>query len=129
MSARPTGRRLLRLFPAQWRDRYGEEVADLLGGSRRPVRDRLDLLRVLPGEHMLALSERRDLVRWLPIIAAAAILLGLVGAIQVIPDLQDGWVEIPGHWWSTLAVLPGLIGLGLAVIVVAVRRSRRRTRG
>jgi hypothetical protein len=129
MSARPAGRRLLRLFPVQWRDRYSEEVADLIGGSRRPVRDRLDLLRVLPGEHVLALSERRDLVRLLPIVAAACIALGIVGAVRVIPDLQDGWVEIPGHWWSTVAVLPGVIGLGLAVAAVAARRSRRRTRG
>jgi hypothetical protein len=124
MSARPAaGRWLLRLFPAQWRKRYGDEVADLLGGSRRPIRDRLDLLRVLPGEHVLALSERRDLVRWLPLLAAACIALGLTGAILVIPDLQDGWVEIPGHWWSTLAVVPALVGVGLAVIAVGARRS------
>jgi len=129
MSARPiAGRWLLRLFPARWRNRYGDEVADLLGGSRRPIRDRLDLLRVLPGEHVLALSERRDLVRWLPILAAACIALGLAGAILVIPDLQDGWVEIPGHWWSTLAVVPALVGVGFAVIAVGSRRSRRRTR-
>ena len=128
MSARPIVR-LLRLFPAQWRDRYGEEVTDLLGGSRRPVRDRLDLLRVLPGEHVFALSERRNLVRWFPILTAALIVLGLVGAVQVIPDLQDGWVEIPGHWWSSLAVLPGLIGVGLAVVAIAARWSRRRAGG
>jgi hypothetical protein len=129
VSAQPAGRRLLRLFPAQWRDRFGEEVADLLGGSRRPIRDRLDLLRVLPGEHLLALSERRDLVRWLPILATTCIALGLVGAIKVVPDLQDGWVEVPGHWWSTLAVLPGVIGVGLAVVAIAVWWSRRRARG
>ena len=129
MSARPAGQRLLRLFPGRWRDRYGAEIADLLGGSPRPVRDRLDLLRVLPGEHVLALSERRNLVRWLPIIAAALIALGLVGAVQVTPDLQDGWVGIPGHWWSTFAVLPGLAGVGLAVVAVAAWWSRRRARG
>jgi hypothetical protein len=67
-------------------------------------------------------------VRWLPILAAACIALGLAGAILVIPDLQDGWVEIPDHWWSTLAVVPALVGVGLAVIAVGARRSRRRTR-
>lgn len=127
-TARAAGRRLLRLFPAGWRDRYDEEVADLLGGSTRPVRDRLDLLRALPGEHVLALSERRDLMRWLPALAALFIAVGVVGAAQVIPQLKDGWVEIPGHWWSTLAVLPGVIGLGLAAAAIATRWSRRRAR-
>jgi len=124
--ARPP--RLLRLFPASWRDRYGEEVADLLQRSPQPVRDRIDLTRSLPGEHMLALAERRELMRWLPATAAVLVALGVGGAFWATLRLEDGWVEIPGHWWSTLAVLPGVLGLGLAAVAVAVTASRTRAR-
>jgi hypothetical protein len=109
---------LLRLFPRGWRDRYADEVRELLRDSPRPVRDRLDLLRSVPGEQLLAVRSsprlRRVLVRSLWVIAAALIAVGVLGGFWVTPQLKDGWVEIPGHWWSTLAVLPAVIGVGVA---------------
>jgi hypothetical protein len=37
--------RLLRLYPATWRERYAEEVADLLAARPPSLADRLDLIR------------------------------------------------------------------------------------
>ena len=37
-------RALLRLFPRRFRDRYGDEIADLMRHSDRPARDVADLL-------------------------------------------------------------------------------------
>ena len=36
---------LLRLYPAAWRDRYLDEVSDLLAERPPSLRDRLDLMR------------------------------------------------------------------------------------
>jgi hypothetical protein len=47
MSAARTTHRLLRLFPPAWRERYGEELADLIvesSGGRVPWRTRLDVI-------------------------------------------------------------------------------------
>lgn len=36
---------LLRIYPAAWRERYGDEMAELIDGQRLSLRDSLDLLR------------------------------------------------------------------------------------
>jgi hypothetical protein len=45
-------RLLLRLFPAQWRKRYGEEFAALLKDQPRPHRHWLDVVRCLIAAHV-----------------------------------------------------------------------------
>lgn len=58
-------------------------------------------------------------------LAGVLVVAGIVGGAWATPRLQDGWVEIPGHWWSTLAVLPAVVGVGLAALAF---RSGRRAR-
>ena len=64
-------------------------------------------------------------MRSLPALAVVLIVAGILGGAWATPRLQEGWVEIPGHWWSTLAVLPAVVGTGLAALAF---RSRRRAR-
>ena len=64
-------------------------------------------------------------MRSLPALAVVLIVAGILGGAWATPRLQEGWVEIPGHWWSTLAVLPAVVGAGLAALAF---RSRRRAR-
>ena len=42
---------LLRFYPARWRERYGEEIADLLATEPPSVRSAVDLLRGLIDAH------------------------------------------------------------------------------
>ena len=42
---------LLRFYPARWRERYGEEIADLLATEPPSVRRAVDLLRGLIDAH------------------------------------------------------------------------------
>jgi hypothetical protein len=108
---------VLRLLPAQWRARYGGEVSDALAHSRRPLRDLLDVTRLA-----VELHGRELTMRPLWIVAAALVALGLAGAAWATPQLADGVAEIPGHWWSTLAVMPLVVGLALAAGLVWWRR-------
>ena len=43
---------LLRFYPARWRERYGEEIADLLATEPPSVRRAVDLLRGLIDAHL-----------------------------------------------------------------------------
>lgn len=115
---------LIRLFPREWRRRYGDEITDLLASSNHPWRDRADVLAAA----IAARAERITAVRNVRLTAAALVVLGVLGGFWATPRLSDGPREIPGHWWSTLAVLPAVIGLGLAVaawIHAGSRRSKR----
>lgn len=116
---------LLRLFPEQWRAAYGEEVAEMLTASRSPWRDRADLLRAagVRGRQLAdLLTERKDHVRYLGVVGLGLIALGLGGVWWAVPRLAHGLVEIPQHWWSTLAVLPLIAGTALAVVAWWPRR-------
>jgi len=58
MRAARTGRRLLRLYPAGWRARYGDElealIVDASGGGRVPWRTRADVVRAAARERAAA---------------------------------------------------------------------------
>jgi hypothetical protein len=120
---------LLRLFPRAWRAAYGAEVADMLARSRRPWRDRADLLRAAVearGDRVdELLEERMDTLRNLRIVAAGLVALGLAGGVWATGQLRDGVLEIPLHWWSTLAVLPLLAGIALGAVAWWPRRRSR----
>jgi hypothetical protein len=48
-----------------------------------------------------------------------SLLLSIAGAIGVAwsaGQLTNGLVEIPGHWWSSLMVAPGFVGVDLLVL-------------
>jgi len=57
------------------------------------------------------------------LVGAILVIAGTVGVAWSAPQLTHGLVEIPGHWWSTLASAPLLVGA-----VILVMRLRRRTR-
>lgn len=48
-------------------------------------------------------------------IAVLLMVVGLVGAFVTSGQLTNGWVEIPMHWWSTLATAPLFVGVLLMV--------------
>ncbi len=107
---------LLRLYPRAWRERYGEEVLDLLASSHRPVRDSADWP---PGPSPCAPA------MWPPGCAATAgppsswVVIGLQGLLWSVPQLQEGIVEVPMHWWSSLAASPLVAGLAMLVLSFA----------
>jgi hypothetical protein len=45
--------------------------------------------------------------------AIVSVVLGAAGLGWAVSELQDGLTEVPQHWWSTLATLPLLLGVGI----------------
>lgn len=120
--------RLLRLFPREWRERYGREVEEALEHSTRPARDRFDLVRA-------AVSIRRQDVEravrrvGLGALSGAALLLaGAAGVWWSQANLSEGIGEIPRHWWSAAACLPLAAAALLAAWSSAGRLRNRRRR-
>jgi hypothetical protein len=65
--------------------------------------------------------------RMILVIGLALMVLGIMGAVWSSIELTYGFVEIPRHWWSTLATAPLLIG---AIIVFhRLRPGRGRSAG
>ena len=109
---------LLRLYPAWFRDRYGDEIADSLARSTHRTRDSLNvaLHAVLLRTEMLmnhAIRRLADLF-----VVAAAFALG-----YVLNDLERGVAEIPHHWWSSLAVLVTVTSVAVRGILGARPRT------
>ena len=110
-------RLIIRSLPRDVRARHGEEIADLLACSRRPVRDRVDVL-------IAALGSRLDAtIR--PVLVVALVGVGgfTAGLLYAIGNLRDGAVEVLDHWWST-SVLAGLMG-AISTVLVLVLAQRR----
>jgi hypothetical protein len=106
-------RLLLALFPPAWRERYGGEAVDLLGRGGHRAADTIDLLRCAIE---LRLSEEPHMRRTLAILAALAAAIGAAGLAWSVPQLTNGIVEVPSHWWSTLAASPLLVAAVLGVL-------------
>lgn len=101
---------LVKLMPEQHRDRYGEEMLELLHHSSRPTGDLINVAAfVLRWRTEDALRE--------PLIIVAAILaaVSLFAGGYVVAELADGLTELHKHWWSTLPFLGLLLAVGLAV--------------
>jgi hypothetical protein len=123
--------RLLRLFPREWRERYGQEVEEALEHSSRPARDRLDLVRAavsVRGQDVRSRLERAVRRAGLGVLSGAALVLaGAAGTWWSQANLSGGVGEIPRHWWSTAACLPLAAAALLAAWSSAGRfRNRRR---
>lgn len=115
-----------RFFPRPWRDRYGEEVDDLLKHSSRPLRDRADVIIgafEARWHHAATLVGHSDGTRRVVrAVAGVLVVTGVVGAAWAQGRLAHGFVEIPGHWWSSLAVSPTFVGMALAALAWTPRR-------
>ena len=122
--------RMLRLFPRAWRAAYGSEVTEMLARSERPWRDRADLVRAAAAVrgHQLVdpLLERTDGMRYQLVAGLGLVVLGVAGGFWVTPQLAHGIVELPQHWWSTLAVLPAVAGIVLLGVAWQHGRGRGR---
>jgi len=58
---------------------------------------------------------------------ATAFVLAILDFMGALAGLQNGWRELPQHWWSTLAVAGVLLTtLGLSVTLASVRRTAHR---
>lgn len=110
---------IVRVLPSEIRRRYGDELVDLLGDSRRPWRDRADIALAAIG-----LRLGRALLA-LVIVAGLVSCVLAVGMAHAVGQLSDGVVEVPDHWWSSFIAVAltaaGLITVGLAA---AMQRSR-----
>ena len=121
---------LLRLYPAAWRDRYGEEFAELLAARPPSFRDRVDILfgavdaRLRPQVGQAA-QEPGQIPRDRS--AGGLVVLGgtLLTAWAVIGVLVVGPWEDPGvERMRTASFVAGLVGsflLATALLVIASR--------
>lgn len=91
--------------------------------SRRPLRDRLDVLRSVI---VLKLQERMKEM-WVSrkVIVTFGLFLALTGFAAVwsaVLQLSDGWAELLMHWWSAPTIVPVLVGLTVAAL--GIRRQQ-----
>ena len=112
--------RLLRLYPAAWRDRYGAEFEVLLADRPPGVRDRIDIVRGALDARLrpqLARSEDGNArPTWHPTVVAAAIIGGLLFVVgssslasqsaDAIP-YRDGWIMQYTAWIGALLIAVG----------------------
>lgn len=114
--------RLFRLYSHRFRERYGDDAAEMLARSNRPFLDRIDIA-------VHAVLERADyLMKTLTtVLYAGAAILAVVSLVALgysIPELAGGVRDIPRHWWSTLPLL-GLLGAIGVVIFVRAHHAER----
>ena len=110
-------RLIIRMLPGEVRARHGEEVAELLDGSTRPVRDRADVLVAALGLRL------GDMTSPLLVVAVLGVGVSTFGLVHVVGHLRDGALEILDHWWSTF-VLVGLASTLCAVVALVMARRR-----
>lgn len=114
--------KLIRLYTAEFRARYGEEVAALLAASDHPVRDRIDIF-------VHAVQERMEttMKSTTSIVLIAAAILGAASLVTfgyAVAELAGGIREVPNHWWSTLP----LVGIAIsATAVLGVTKLPKRS--
>lgn len=115
---RDVARWIIQLLPPEHRDRYGNEMLDLLDGSSRPAHDLIDVAAVTLRWHSEVVMRNP-----LSIVAATLAALSLFGAGYAVAELTGGVSELLEHWWSTLPIAGLLLAAGLAVLARA-RRQR-----
>ena len=95
----------------------------MLAESRRPIRDRIDLIATAPGVVLAQLRSEDDVNKLDTMRMGLAMVLGAGVALTVVAvtQLQNGIAELDQHWWSGAPVL--LVVASVAGLVVA--RPRR----
>jgi hypothetical protein len=115
---------LLRLYPKHFRDRYGDELAELFSRSDRQTRDVLNVIA-----HAGRLRMETLMIRPLRHVLNALVVVTVFVLGYVVNDLQDGVTEVGRHWWSSLALVATLVVVAAraAIEVVEARRVHPRT--
>jgi hypothetical protein len=103
---------LLLLYPRRFRDRYGDELAELIVRSDHPRSDAINL-----AVHASRLRLEAVMTRPLRHVLNAVVLLTAFALGYAVNDLQDGVTEVPQHWWSSLALV-------VLVLAIAARAAR-----
>ena len=116
-AARSTGTGLLRLYPAWWRERYGDEMAALLEARPPDARARLDLVRGAFDAHLRSPEAGTGPRRGI----AAALIAGaawtIAGVASVGGPVPPDW---PGYLDSTLPVaVVGAVAILIASLGIA----------
>ena len=101
-------KRLVRLYPRRWRDRFGREMSELLSASERPWRDGLNIAAYA----VLAWMEVPVFKAIVTIVAAAS----LVMFGFTVGQLADGVREIPHHWWSSVSAAVAIVAVATALV-------------
>lgn len=84
------------MLPAHTRDRYGQELLDVLDRSPRPLADTLDVLFLAVREHL-----EDPMRRPVHTVASVSLAVSLVLLGYTVNDLSSGLTELPQHWWSS----------------------------
>jgi hypothetical protein len=119
VSAARTTERLLRLFPPSWRDRYGEELADVIvesSGDRVPWRVRLDVLRAGGRERLRAAGLSDDGAPQEQVRGGALLVL-CAWALFVIAGLTVQ--KLSEHWQTLMPVADRGLPQGAFDVLVA----------
>jgi hypothetical protein len=110
-----SGSRYVGLYPRAWRDRYGDELQEVLERERLGIRTRLDLVRGALDAHLHPVAPSR-----LPVLAAVtasalAVSHAIALAAQPVATDWPGYQEesLPVIIGSVAASIPALIGLWL----------------
>ena len=115
---RTAGRRLLRLYPRWWRDRYGDEMTALLEARRLRRRDRVDLVRGAFDAHLRGAEPGTT-----PGFAIVAALVA--GAAWTIVGVASTGGPVPPDWPGYLeATLPIAVVGAVAILVASLGVAR-----
>ena len=116
MTSRPmdrtVGRRILRLYPRWWRDRYGDEMTALLEARRLRRRDRVDLVRGAFDAHLRGAEPGTT-----PGFAIVAALVA--GAAWTIVGVASTGGPVPPDWPGYLEATLPIAAVGAVAILVA----------
>jgi hypothetical protein len=109
-------RLIIWMLPAGIRTSHGEEIEEMLGDSTRPIRDGADVAIASVG---LRLGRATVPLLAVAVLGIVVFSLGMAHAVQ---NLQNGFVEVPDHWWSSFIA----IGLGSSLFATTVLCLARR---
>jgi predicted permease len=112
-------RLVVRMLPAQTRDRYGQELVALLDRSPSPLADTLDVFFLAAREHL-----EDPMRRPLHSLASVSLALSLVLFGYTVNDLSTGLTELPQHWWSSGAAVSVIVS-GAAALLTRHRPAAR----
>jgi hypothetical protein len=56
-----------------------------------------------------------------------AFVLALFSLLRAVENLAHGWMELPFHWWSTLAAVAVVVAAGGFASVLALTRKDKRS--